>query len=220
MTSFAPLESPLLPPVAVNHVVRGPHDYTPEMRRLANLARKIAGGRAVLYHGTRYPTSILRKGVLFSPEPGLGKVSLTRSPEVAAYWALMERCPDEGRGAILLFDQNALRCRYKIRAVHEKWVKVNGGHWHDEAEEQSPDIANIARYLIGYTPTKERDYSEKEKKLHQQVFKMRRRVRKARRLLERITSAQRRLNPGQEDLGRVYPARVGGCLEQVLRRVS
>jgi hypothetical protein len=164
MNSFAPLASPLLPPVAVNHVVRGPHDYTPETRRLANLARKMAGGRAVLYHGTRYPTSILRTGVLFAP--GLGKISFTRSPEVAAYWALQKRHPDEGRGAILLFDRNALGCRYAISPAHEKWVEVSERYWHDEAEEEVwTDIVNISRYLIGHVPTKEGDYSGKGKQL-------------------------------------------------------
>jgi hypothetical protein len=54
MTSFVPVPGPQLPPAAFNHVVRGPHDYTREMRRLANTARRMAGGRAVLYHGTRY----------------------------------------------------------------------------------------------------------------------------------------------------------------------
>ena len=50
---------------------------------------------------------------------GLGdqKVSLTRSAEVAAYWALLDRDDDEGRGAILIFDQRSLERRYKVEAV-------------------------------------------------------------------------------------------------------
>jgi hypothetical protein len=158
--------------------VRGPHECTQEMRRLANLARKMAGDRAVLYHGSRYPTSVLRTGVLFTSEPGLGKISFTRLPEVAAYWALMERRPDEGCGAIFLFDREALRCRYKIEPVHEKWVEVNGRYWHDEAEEEVwTNIANIRRYLVGYISTQEGNYPEKEKQLNKQILKMRRRIR-------------------------------------------
>jgi hypothetical protein len=125
----------------------------------------MAGGRAVLYHGTRYPTSILRTGVLFAP--GFGKISFTRSPEVAAYWALMERCPDEGRGAILIFDRTALGCRYALTPVHEQWVEVGGRYWHDEAEEEVwTDIVNIGRYLIGHVFTEDDDRSSTVKRLN------------------------------------------------------
>jgi hypothetical protein len=124
------------------------------------------------------PTSILRTGVLFAP--GLGKISFTRSPEVAAYLALQKRHPDEGRGAILLFDRNALGCRYAIIPVHEKWVEVGGRYWHDEAEEEVwTDIVNISRYLIGHVPTKEGDYSGKGKQLNRSDLKKMRRYRKA-----------------------------------------
>ena len=42
--------------------------------------------------------SIFKTGVLFYSDPGHPKVSFTRAPEVAAYWALLERDYDEGRG--------------------------------------------------------------------------------------------------------------------------
>jgi hypothetical protein len=80
--------------------MRAPLNYRNEERHLAGLARKMAMNRNVLYHGTRYARSILRSGVLFTAYPGKPKVAFTRSPEVAAYWALMERFNDEGRGAI------------------------------------------------------------------------------------------------------------------------
>ena len=52
----------------------------------------------VLYHGTPYPRLILRSGTLLRAECGDEKVCLTRSPEVAAYWALLQRDDHEARG--------------------------------------------------------------------------------------------------------------------------
>jgi hypothetical protein len=72
--------------------------YTAAERKLANTARKKAKNREVLYHGTRYANSILKTGVLFRAEVGERKAFLTRSAEVAAYWATIKRDDDEGRG--------------------------------------------------------------------------------------------------------------------------
>src|SRR5262245_21733604 len=67
------------------------------VRLLAGMARQKAMDRDVLYHGTRFAELIQKTGVLFYSDPGDPKVSFTRSPEVAAYWALLERDDDEGR---------------------------------------------------------------------------------------------------------------------------
>src|SRR5665213_3240032 len=116
--------------------MRAPLNYRNEERQLADFARKMAMNQDVLYHGTRYGRSILRSGVLFTAYPGKQKVSFTRSPEAAAYFALMERFNDEGRGAILIFDRDSLLSQYKINLIHEKWVPVGDTGWHDEAEEE------------------------------------------------------------------------------------
>jgi hypothetical protein len=63
-------------------------------QNLANLARKMAMNRTVLFHGTRYAQSILSTGILLIP-PGCSMVSFTRSPEEAARWAFLERDDDE-----------------------------------------------------------------------------------------------------------------------------
>ena len=62
--------------------------YTKAIRQLAGMARQKA---------------MDRDGVLFCSDPGQPKVSFTRSPEVAAYWALLERNDDEGRGSVFIF---------------------------------------------------------------------------------------------------------------------
>ena len=88
--------------------------YTEVVRQLAGMARQKAMDRDALYHGTRYAELILKTGVLFYSDPGDLKVSFTRSPEVAAYFALLERDDDEGRGSIFIFDRQSLERRYKV----------------------------------------------------------------------------------------------------------
>ena len=82
--------------------------YTAAERQLAGIARQKAMNQDVLYHGTRYAKSILKRGALFRSAFGDQKVCFTRFAEVAAYWALVERDDDEGRGSIFIFDRNSL----------------------------------------------------------------------------------------------------------------
>ena len=79
-------------------------EYSDADRQLAAQAHAIAKARNVLYHGTRYTQSILDSGVLIRSLTGEQKVCLTRSAEVAAYWAMLRRDDDEGRGSIFIFD--------------------------------------------------------------------------------------------------------------------
>jgi hypothetical protein len=86
--------------------------YSDAERQLAGRAREVAMNRDVLYHGTRYAQSILKTGVLFhSLTGGDPKVCLTRSAEVAASWALVDRDDDEGRGSIFILDRQSLERR-------------------------------------------------------------------------------------------------------------
>jgi len=125
-----------------------PIKYSEAERWLANLGRKIAMQRDVLYHGTRHAKSILSMGVLFSADE-TGKVSFTRSAEEAAYWALSPRIDDEGRGAIMIFDRLLLRSRYKIQPYHDP-IWDSAASWRDEAEEELwGDVINVGEYLIG-----------------------------------------------------------------------
>ena len=122
--------------------------YTDAERQLARQAREMAMTRDVLYHGTRYAKLILKMGVLF-PASG-GCVCLTRSAEVAAYWALLVRDDDEGRGSIFILDRQSLERRYKIEANPEAWW-FSKTTFHDEAEEEIWDnVVDVRNHLIGY----------------------------------------------------------------------
>src|SRR2546430_15769997 len=87
--------------------------------------------------------------ILFRAEIGVPAVLLTRSPEVAAYWALLKRDNDEGRGSIFVFDRQSLASRYKINCNPEVYWHSDTT-FHDEAEEQIFDnVTKISDHLIG-----------------------------------------------------------------------
>ena len=118
------------------------------------LAPGKSGNRDVLYHGTRYAQSILKTGVLLHGDQE--KVCLTRSAEVAAYWALIDRGDDEGRGSILIFDRQSLERRYKIEANPEAFWHSET-IFHDEAEEEvKENIVHVANHLIGCVSSQSR----------------------------------------------------------------
>jgi hypothetical protein len=123
--------------------------YTNAQRRLASAARATAMNRDVLYHGSRYARLILKTGTLLRSDTGDKKVCLTRSPEVAAYWALMERDDDEKHGAVLVLDRKSLERRYKIRAIAQPfWLSDEVFHY--EAEEEIwDDVIDIYAHLLG-----------------------------------------------------------------------
>jgi len=125
--------------------MRASQRFTNEEQNLADIARKAAMNRNVLYHGTRYGRSILRAGVLFTPFPGEPKISFTRSPEIAAYFALLERFNDEGCGTILVFDRDSLHSRHKI-----KLVRCDTGWGHEAEEEIWDEIPDVAKHLVGF----------------------------------------------------------------------
>jgi hypothetical protein len=122
--------------------------YSDVVRQLAAQARAIANARNVLYHGTRYTQSILGSGVLLRAHIGEQKVCLTRSAEVAAYWAMLRRDDDEGRGSIFILDRGSLERRHKIRANPEPYW-LTKATFHDEAEEEIwDDVVDVRRHLI------------------------------------------------------------------------
>jgi hypothetical protein len=141
-------------------------EYTKAVRQLAGMARLKAMDRDALYHGTRYTELLLKTGVLFYSDPGDPKVSFTRSPEVAAYWALMERDDDEGRGSVLIFDRQSLERGYKIEANPEVWWHTNT-LFHDEAEEEIwANVVDVGDHLIGLVSGPSGWRSHKHKMLH------------------------------------------------------
>lgn len=136
--------------------------YSKKVRVLAAQAREIAVTQDVLYHGTRYPQSILGHGVLFRARSGDPKVCLTRSAEVAAYWALIERDDDEGRGSILIFHRRSLERRYKISANPEPYWHTKT-IFHDEAEEEIwDDVIDVNNHLIDFVSSPKARRSPKQ----------------------------------------------------------
>jgi hypothetical protein len=87
---------------------------------LARWARTQASGWNALFHGTRYLSCILSDGYLKSTG-NPDRVRFSRSALAAAYWATLPREDDEGRGAILVFDRDRLRMRYRLELVDESW---------------------------------------------------------------------------------------------------
>jgi hypothetical protein len=129
--------------------------YKPQKQFLLEKARALARGQNVLFHGTRYRESILASGVL-KVSPGVGTLSFTRSPYVAAHWGALPRDDEEQAGAIFVFDRVSLGTRYKLECVENGWQAEPSRFnefWrtdHDECEEQVwGRNVEIAPHLIG-----------------------------------------------------------------------
>jgi hypothetical protein len=112
-------------------------------RLFARLARSIGWGQDPIYHGTRAPTQVLRSGKL-KPD-GNGAISFSRSPEVAAHFALLL-----GDGvvqwspAVLVFSRSSLVQNYRL----DPWRY--GEDWVDEQEEVIwGRTIGIRRHLLG-----------------------------------------------------------------------
>jgi hypothetical protein len=82
---------------------------------MARLARKLAWAREAIFHGTRYANETLRSGRLIPPDWGDRAICLTRSPETAAYFALMlGKEVDQWSGAVLVLNRGSLSQRYRL----------------------------------------------------------------------------------------------------------
>jgi len=117
--------------------------FTDRERMMGKLAREIGRGHDPIYHGTRAPLEVLRSGKL-KPD-GSSKVSLSRSPEVAAHFALLL-----GDGivrwspAVLILNRSSLVQTYRL----EPWRYEDD--WHDEQEEVIWDrTVSFRRHLLG-----------------------------------------------------------------------
>jgi hypothetical protein len=76
----------------------------------------------------------------------------SRSPETAAYFALLERDSDEGRDAILIFDRQSLRCRYRVEPWHDNFWDDEAGRTDEMEERIWESVTDVARHLIGMSP--------------------------------------------------------------------
>jgi hypothetical protein len=111
--------------------------------------------RPVLFHGTRFPRTILGANALVADVDG-GEDSLhfTRMLPVATYYALLDRKPDEGRGAVLALDRDLLAQKYKLECTRDPfWDNVEelSKRKYFEAEEIifGRDVTDLHKYLVG-----------------------------------------------------------------------
>ena len=126
---------------------------TGEERRLAQTARAAAHGRSVLYHGTRYASLIVQEDQLRCPDVGSACISFTRSPEVAAFSAMLPRDDTTEGPSILVLDRISLQTRYRLEPFHDVWMG-DGDQIRDEAEEiVSCDITDLHRHLAAVATT-------------------------------------------------------------------
>jgi hypothetical protein len=149
-------------------------------RDLVGEARAIARGFDVLYHGTRHPQSVLRTNMLLSSYPGTAQVSFTRSADVAAHFASLERDYDEDEGAILVLDRSSLRCRYRLEPRHDPIWDTPEIQW-DEMEEcvWSRNVDDLHRHLLGVVLFRGRKRSSARKKKANDRYQLQTRLRMA-----------------------------------------
>jgi hypothetical protein len=97
--------------------------FSDQERIFARLARAIGRGHDPIYHGTRAPEEVLGTGRL-RPDP-TGKISFSRSPEVAAYFAtLIGDWSCRWVPALLVLNRSSLIQNYRLDPwrYRENWV--------------------------------------------------------------------------------------------------
>lgn len=133
---------------------RGPSQYHPCENRRVNICSLPSKARrallrttpAPLFHGTRYMSAILADDELCLGVGSAG-VSLTRCPDVAAYHASNgPRDWDDGRGAIIVLDQDRLRAKYRRYPINDEFWIVG-----TEAEERVDEpVSRLSDCAVGY----------------------------------------------------------------------
>ena len=127
---------------------------SPELDELARLVAWSHDDRKVVYHGTRFGQTIIDANALLSGFRGLPFISFTASPRVAAYWSLIERPGDEGRGAVLVIDRKALvryLGRFALQPAKTK-LGVGPGGIVDDTEGQlwHQDVPNLQKVMLAH----------------------------------------------------------------------
>jgi hypothetical protein len=119
---------------------------TDRERVMARLAKKLGGGRNVIYHGTRRLADVLRDGKLVPPLTSECAVFFSRSAEVAAYFASFladkEEQPSPG---VLVLDRDSLARSYRIEP--NRYDEFSARNEREEAIWYR--IVNFRRHLLG-----------------------------------------------------------------------
>jgi hypothetical protein len=131
--------------------VESHYNYAAEIEIAADLRKCIPRQRAVLFHGTRFPCSILKTNCLvYHREMVDGGVSFTRLLHVGVYFARIGHPTGEEHGAVLVLDREKLMHDFSLRPFCWRklgWDKSRGDF---EAEEIifGRDIPNLHRYIL------------------------------------------------------------------------
>jgi len=119
---------------------------TDRERLFAKLARRIGRGLDAIYHGTRAPQEVLRSGKLKPDGNGSsnGAISFSRSPEVAAHFALLlGDWTTRWSPAVLVLDRSSLIRNYRL----DPWR-------YDEVDDEQEEVCwgrtiNLRKHLLG-----------------------------------------------------------------------
>lgn len=96
-------------------------DDTASEVTLGRRIRQLTRGRDLIFHGTRFGQAILKENRFRKAPCGDIVVSFARSPEMAAYWALLPRIEAgaEPQGTVFVIDRIALKSRYRVVPFHD-----------------------------------------------------------------------------------------------------
>lgn len=123
--------------------------HSPQARVLATSARTICTAGGLLYHGTPASAEIMKTGALLYSGCGMPAVSFSRSPEVAAYWAVLPRDEPFEVAAVLAFSRRALQATYRLEPF--SFFEGSADPLEDEMEEIvfGRVVENLSRSLAG-----------------------------------------------------------------------
>ena len=126
--------------------------YTEEIKIAADVRKFVPRQRAILFHGTTHPCSILNSNRLIYPQNHSEEgVSFTRQLHVAIYWALLGRMGgDEKQGAVFVFDRDKLAHNFSLTPFCWRKGGVDKSRGDFEAEEKifRRDIPHLHKYIL------------------------------------------------------------------------
>ena len=110
--------------------------------------------QSVLYHGTRFPRTILESDALLCVEDNYLAVHFSRLFHVGMYWGTIKRITgDEGIGAVLVLDRCKLSQTFRLDCRRDDfWDETPGRNEPkcSEAEEIifGRDVTNLHKYIL------------------------------------------------------------------------
>ena len=108
-------------------------------------------GRSILFCGTKNPRNIIRDDELRAFDPlDNPAISFARLFHVAVHFAMLHRDDEEATGAILIFDRELLRTRYRLEPYHDPIFDDNKRSASETEERiEVGAIRDLKRYLLG-----------------------------------------------------------------------